>query len=385
MQLKLAVLAAVACLWLVAEGASAQDLPSTVTTPYVEYQRAVEAGDGAAALDAARRAFEAGEAERIDRETLGLLAENYGSMAAANGQYELAFDIWRQAASLGVRADIAPADQAWRGFNTARAAFFLGRHREAERYARRAGERLGEVEPGDAARLGFPGELYTLSALIAVSASEWDEAGRQARAALAAFAAQNRQPDADYAMAHFLSGAAGTLRRDEARNAYHLEMAARMFSDAPRQDALRRTAEAITQTARYGVEDVDSDVTALLESDPVYRTHYAHRSDQASSSGDDDTQDVQPEHREEPLYPLALAEAGIEGLIVVQFDVGETGRVENAEVLSGFPAGVFDEAAFEALSKWRYLPARQGDSAVRRESVVASFTFVLAAPTYIRH
>ena len=369
--------AATAAAALLAATASAQDLPSTVTTPYVEYQRAVEAGDASAALDAARRAFEAGEAERIDRETLGLLAENYGSMAAANGQYDLAFDIWRQAARLGERADIAPADQAWREFNTARAAFYLGRHRDAERFARRARETLEEPDAGNAASLGFPSELHALSALIAVGRSDWGETDRHARAALAAFAAQGRQPDADYAMSHLLAGVAGMLRRDDPESVYHLGMAELMFSGDPDHQALRLMATSLASMARHGVDDVDEGVARLQAADPVYQAHFVDAR-VPESERDEDAQGSTLELRLEPSYPMELLMAGIEGVVTVRFDVTESGLTENIEVVTGLPAGVFDEAAIDAVAQWRYAPVTQNGESSRREGVITSFSFQIA-------
>lgn len=57
-----------------------------------------------------------------------------------------------------------------------------------------------------------------------------------------------------------------------------------------------------------------------------------------------------------PTYPQRALARGIEGYVVVQFDVNEQGLVVNAAVLYAEPAGVFDSAALKALERWRYQP-----------------------------
>ena len=53
-----------------------------------------------------------------------------------------------------------------------------------------------------------------------------------------------------------------------------------------------------------------------------------------------------------PKYPKAAAEAGIEGKVMLKVFVGDDGRVQQAEIVSATPAGVFDEAALAAAREW---------------------------------
>ncbi len=59
---------------------------------------------------------------------------------------------------------------------------------------------------------------------------------------------------------------------------------------------------------------------------------------------------------EGPRYPQAAQRDGIEGEVVVVYDVDIDGRVVNARVLSGNPPGVFDSAALAAVNSWRFNP-----------------------------
>jgi protein TonB len=72
-----------------------------------------------------------------------------------------------------------------------------------------------------------------------------------------------------------------------------------------------------------------------------------------------------------PSYPISARRKGIEGVVVVEFDVLEDGRVANLKVLSG-PPELWD-AVIRIASKWRYTPAHRGSTAVQfhmRRSVV---------------
>ncbi len=54
------------------------------------------------------------------------------------------------------------------------------------------------------------------------------------------------------------------------------------------------------------------------------------------------------------IYPPAAREAGLEGYVVVRYDVDAEGRVINARVVDASPRDVFDEAALAAVSRWRF-------------------------------
>lgn len=53
-----------------------------------------------------------------------------------------------------------------------------------------------------------------------------------------------------------------------------------------------------------------------------------------------------------PAYPAAARADGVEGFVVVGYDVTRDGRVTNARVLRAEPAGVFDDAALSAVRSW---------------------------------
>ena len=58
------------------------------------------------------------------------------------------------------------------------------------------------------------------------------------------------------------------------------------------------------------------------------------------------------------VYPPAAKAQGIEGEVVVQYDVNPDGTVAAVAVLSADPAGVFDAAATALVRSFRFRPAR---------------------------
>lgn len=65
-----------------------------------------------------------------------------------------------------------------------------------------------------------------------------------------------------------------------------------------------------------------------------------------------------------PFYPRASRRAGEQGRVMLRVRVSIDGRVEAVEVerSSGFER--LDEAALQAVRRWRFVPAKRGDHAV---------------------
>lgn len=58
-----------------------------------------------------------------------------------------------------------------------------------------------------------------------------------------------------------------------------------------------------------------------------------------------------------PVYPKEARSRGIEGSVVVEVHIDETGRVRDIQILKADPPGVFDAAVLEAYGQARYRPA----------------------------
>lgn len=70
--------------------------------------------------------------------------------------------------------------------------------------------------------------------------------------------------------------------------------------------------------------------------------------------------DTQPQlvGRINPVYPYAARQKNLQGVVIVRFLVDAEGKVTRASVVEAQPAQVFEQAALEAVRKWRFQPAR---------------------------
>lgn len=78
-----------------------------------------------------------------------------------------------------------------------------------------------------------------------------------------------------------------------------------------------------------------------------------------------------------PAYPARAASRGIEGFVVVEFTVTETGTVINPSVVEAEPAGIFNRAALNAIMRFKYKPRIVRGEPVAIEGVRNRFTFEL--------
>jgi protein TonB len=88
--------------------------------------------------------------------------------------------------------------------------------------------------------------------------------------------------------------------------------------------------------------------------------------------------EILPLVRIPPTYPPRALRERIEGGVTIEFTISVEGRVTDAVVVESSPPGVFDEAALQAISKWRYYPRVEDGVAVERKGVRAEIRFEMA-------
>lgn len=77
------------------------------------------------------------------------------------------------------------------------------------------------------------------------------------------------------------------------------------------------------------------------------------------------------------VYPPDARANGVEGYVVVRYDVSADGRVHNARVVDAQPAGTFDEAALQAVSRWRFRPPQRDGEAQAVTGLQSRLEFAL--------
>ena len=90
----------------------------------------------------------------------------------------------------------------------------------------------------------------------------------------------------------------------------------------------------------------------------------------ASQSGSAAVMDVVPAKivkRVTPMAPLGVS-AKTAGYVVVKFNITESGRVTDVEVVESKPARIFDDAAQAAVKKWIYEPRKENGVAVASQA-----------------
>lgn len=88
-------------------------------------------------------------------------------------------------------------------------------------------------------------------------------------------------------------------------------------------------------------------------------------------------EEAMPVFRIPPIYPQRAAKRGIEGWVEVEFTITAAGLVKNAHVVAASSAGIFDNAALRAISRWKFKPKVVNKVAVERYRVRQRITFQL--------
>ena len=75
-----------------------------------------------------------------------------------------------------------------------------------------------------------------------------------------------------------------------------------------------------------------------------------------------------------PRYPRTARRRGIEGRLVLQVLVDATGAARSVEVFATSGHGLLDEAAIDAVRRWRFVPGhRDGQAAPTLVRVPVTF------------
>jgi len=87
--------------------------------------------------------------------------------------------------------------------------------------------------------------------------------------------------------------------------------------------------------------------------------------------------DVVPLVRVEPRYPMSAKQQGVEGWVELAFTITKAGTVKDVVVTAANPGTIFNRAAVQAVSKWKYNPKIKDGIAVERTNVKQRIRFQL--------
>jgi protein TonB len=88
--------------------------------------------------------------------------------------------------------------------------------------------------------------------------------------------------------------------------------------------------------------------------------------------------DYVPLVRVAPVYPRRAEERGIEGWVILELTVTETGAVKNPRVIECYPSDIFNKAALEAALKFKYKPRVVNGKPIAVRGVRYKLTFEMA-------
>lgn len=81
-------------------------------------------------------------------------------------------------------------------------------------------------------------------------------------------------------------------------------------------------------------------------------------------------------HNPTPVYPAAARRAGYEGAVIIRAHIQIDGNADRVEIKKSSGYAMLDQAALEAVRKWRFVPAKRGNDNVA-EWVEIPWTFKL--------
>jgi protein TonB len=71
-----------------------------------------------------------------------------------------------------------------------------------------------------------------------------------------------------------------------------------------------------------------------------------------------------------PVYPREAQRSGTEGWVQVEFTIAPDGTTRDLQVRDSAPKDVFDKAALDSVSKWRFEPIRKDGAPVAQRAML---------------
>ena len=69
-----------------------------------------------------------------------------------------------------------------------------------------------------------------------------------------------------------------------------------------------------------------------------------------------------------PIYPPRARRTGIEGRVLVEFTISESGAVENPKIIEAEPPKIFNRAVLRAIRRWKFNPRMSNGTAIKQRA-----------------
>jgi protein TonB len=128
---------------------------------------------------------------------------------------------------------------------------------------------------------------------------------------------------------------------------------------------LRSIATDKPKEAEQPQEDVANNAPQSFGDDPTGGVVGTGFSTTDGSSDPGANSNAEPIERVKPSFPQEAQLKGIEGWVMLRFDITEEGRVENIQVVDANPRNLFEREARNAVKKWKYAPRLANGQSVK--------------------
>ncbi len=188
---------------------------------------------------------------------------------------------------------------------------------------------------------------------------------------------------AKFYLAQLLQQDAGSAATDTARSAYRARVLAEAHGALQQQDlAATRRWLAEGRAAGADAAELSTLEATLAAGEQQVRQAQAAQQAQPAQPAEPTPSVVSESSLTRtryvpPQFPDNARQRGIGGWVELQFLVGTDGKVSDVAIVGAEPAGIFEQAALEAVHNWRYQPVvRDGQTVSQRARVRLRFALL---------
>lgn len=125
--------------------------------------------------------------------------------------------------------------------------------------------------------------------------------------------------------------------------------------EPPKPPAIEPTPEPSGEVIE--TSEIDSVIEEWSSVDPAIETSLPRGFGELPQMALTQESEAMPLYRSQPNYPMLAQQKGLEGWVLLKYDVDTGGTLSNIVVVNSEPKRIFDREAIKALKKWKFKPA----------------------------